>query len=450
MIVCSQCLETSVARDKCDVCNAPLTDCLVLPRLEDEFILDAAPPLGAGSFAEVVSAKRRSDGTPWAVKLVNLKRASESARVRLQLRASFLREASALSILHHPHIIRVVSYGARDPDTPYMAMELLPHGQTLQGALQKGAARGKSPGLNTVLRVLEEIGGALAYVHTQSIIHRDVKPGNIGIDANKRFKLLDFGLLKYVEEGFDSRQGALTVAGWGSYNYGAPEQFFGGDVGPWTDVYSLGAVAYELLCGRPPVMNGSVDRILEAMQRPAEPLPANFTRPEALERLVMSMVAKAATQRPQTMAAVLDEVRTIRRALRRATAEQGQATQAPAGQRLASQRSVTPVPRVTVIRTRRGDETRPADDRALAALNVLRDEARAAEVSPGDSLEEFMASASGERLAPVGPDRVDGETVESADSPLIHVPKRPWLLPLAGIGALLVGAVGLWLRLQSP
>ena len=91
--------------------------------------------------------------------------------MRKQLRASFLREASALTVLRHPHIVTVQAFGARDADTLFMAMELIPGGQTLQRVLAKAMDKGKKPGLNTILRVLEEVGAALAYIHERGLVH---------------------------------------------------------------------------------------------------------------------------------------------------------------------------------------------------------------------------------------------------------------------------------------
>lgn len=438
MIVCPHCLEISHSATRCDVCGVGIGEAgTPLPHLDDGFVLDPGPPIGQGSFATVHGATSLVDGHRWAVKLVNLRKASESARVRQQLRASFIREATTLMVLQHPHLVRVVSFGARDPDTLYMAMDLIPGGQTLQRVLQRAVTRGKKPGVNTILRVLEEIGSALAYVHERSVVHRDLKPANIGIDENKRFKLLDFGLVKVLGEGFGAAHDAVTVAGWGSYNYGAPEQFFDGTVGPWTDVYALGSVVYEMIAGRPPVCDGTIQRILDAMNRPAEPLPEDAERPVALDRLVMAMLEKNHEHRLQSMGEVLARVKEIRRSFRKAA-------ESPADS-LSKNLGPTPVPRVVVTRTRRGDETRPADPRAAELLMAMREGS-----IPTDVLPKLPARPSFDPAPSMDPKPepamvgagATAATAQALEATELTAPA--WLIPAAGVTAVLSGLAGLW------
>ena len=440
MRVCLQCHEITDGGHRCDACGADLTlesNALDVPRLDDGYILDEGPPLGKGSFAEVHAATSRVDGTRWAIKRVDLRKAATSARVRKQLRASFLREASALTVLRHPHIVTVSAFGAQDADTLFMAMELLPGGQTLQGVLVKAVKRGKKPGLNTLLRVFEEVGAALAYIHERQLIHRDLKPANIGIDANRRFKLLDFGLVKVVGEGFGATPDAVSVAGWGSYNYGAPEQFFNGVIGPWTDIYALGAILYEMIAGRPPVTDGTLERILESMNRPADPLPPDRDRPLPLTDLIMDMLQKCPADRPQTVAEVLTRVRAIRRDAQAALEDPGASVSldpAPTpstGVRVIRTRHGETPPRlppsVRVVRTVAGAETRPADARAVELIQATKPHP-GRDLPPLDlSFDATVARAPGAR------------------PPLpVVVPPRPFAIAAAGLGALLIGVAGLW------
>jgi serine/threonine protein kinase len=443
MKICPHCLEISHADARCDVCGGDVGEtsgAVEVPHLDDGFVLDAGPPLGQGSFAEVRAATSRVDGSRWAIKLVDLQRAATSARVRKQLRASFLREASALTVLRHPHIVTVQAFGARDADTLFMAMEFIPGGQTLQRVLARAADKHVKPGLNTILRVLEEVGAALAYIHERSLVHRDLKPANIGVDASRRFKLLDFGLVKVVDEGFGPNGDSVTVAGWGSYNYGAPEQFFQGVIGPWTDIYALGAIVYEMISGRPPVCEGTLERILERMNRPAEPLPEDRERPLALTDLVMDMLQKCPADRPQTMGEVQRRVRSIRQALARA--EAAGAAPASSDERLPhaglvapgldASASPTPAPRVTVIRTRRGAETRPASPEAVDLISATKAQSGPLELPPLDLSVDPGAAGRGSESA-----------LEAVPPP------RPLALALAGVAAVLIGLVGLWWTIRQ-
>ena len=220
-------------------------------RFDEAYRLDDgdAEPLGAGTFAVVRVCRSLADNTRWAVKIVDVEKASANPQIQAKTRASFLREARALSRFDHPNIVRVHALGDFDEKRLFMVMDLLPRSCTLHDALNNARRRGRGPSLGTIVRMGLEVGAALRYVHSKDVVHRDLKPGNIGIDFHRRFRLFDFGLMKNLGEDEDSGPfgGAsheLTVAGWGSYSYGAPEQFFRGEIGPWTDVFALGSVMY--------------------------------------------------------------------------------------------------------------------------------------------------------------------------------------------------------------
>ena len=162
----------------------------------------------------------------------------------------FRREAQATARLRHPHIVTVYDVG-QDGEQLYIAMEYLP-GLTLAKLLDAEGAMS----LERVLPILEQIGDALDYAHEQGMIHRDVKPSNVMVEEDRRgmvqATLADFGLVKAMET-----SEALTSVGaiLGSPEYMAPEQADPtrrDEIGPATDRYSLGVVAYHMLTGRVP------------------------------------------------------------------------------------------------------------------------------------------------------------------------------------------------------
>jgi serine/threonine-protein kinase len=278
-------------------------------RFEDHYRYDPRAVLGRGNFAEVYGCVRLSDRSEWAVKFVDLRRASTEPDVVRRLRAACLREANALAQLRHPHIMPVEDYGALDDGTLFLVMPKLPGGRTLDKVLSDSGGRLSA---DQAVRVGIQLGEALAYIHEREMVHRDVKPANVGIDADGGVRLLDFGLVKHL----DDERGQLhsessTVAGWGSFYYGAPEQFFDGDVGRWTDIYALGAVLYRTLAGQPPVRGRTLDEVLRSLNAAPPPLPPGDGRPRALDRVIMRCIEKRPTARPQHMDHVLRQLRDL-------------------------------------------------------------------------------------------------------------------------------------------
>src|SRR5262249_37636823 len=151
--------------------------------------------------------------------------------------------AEAAARLSHTNIVTVYEVGERDGQH-FFSMEFV-EGTTLAQRLTKGPLPSRA-----AARYAQMIARAVHYAHSQNILHRDLKPSNILVDANDEPQVTDFGLAKRL--GGDSGQ-TRTGAVLGTPSYMAPEQAAGKikDLGPWTDVYGLGAVLYELLTGRP-------------------------------------------------------------------------------------------------------------------------------------------------------------------------------------------------------
>src|ERR687894_491976 len=173
----------------------------------------------------------------------------------------FRREARAVARLSHPHVVTVIDAG-EDDGTPYIVFEYI-EGETLKDRIRR---LGRLPVLEAVAYAVE-IGRALYAAHAQRLVHRDVKPQNVLIDAEGRAKVTDFGIARSLEAH------GLTATGrvLGTTDYVSPEQALGHEVTEQSDVYSLGIVLFEMLTGDVPFKADS--QVAVAMKHVKEPLP---------------------------------------------------------------------------------------------------------------------------------------------------------------------------------
>jgi len=265
--------------------------------------------LGQGASGRVYRAEEENPRREVALKVLRTASLSADAEAR------FRREAALLARLEHPDIARLYRAGVAETDTgpvPYLAMELIEGDELLAFARRRGL------GVADKLALLAEIGRAVDYAHGRGVVHRDLKPGNILVDAAGRPHILDFGVGHHL---FGEADGALTVDGQilGTLPYMSGEQLAGGNgaAGPRTDVYALGVIAYELLCGSLPFPGLSTSTVMEAIavlrKGRAEPLARRL--PEArgdTDTVVMKAMASEAAQRYASaadFAADLDRIR---------------------------------------------------------------------------------------------------------------------------------------------
>jgi hypothetical protein len=208
-----------------------------------------------------------------------------------------MREAQAGARLQHPHIVTVYEAGQTD-GLVYIAMEFL-KGDSLDVVLRRGQLT-----FDAKLNILATILEALQHAHGEGVIHRDIKPSNVNRQPDGCIKLLDFGLARVVRP--DALTMTATVSGtmMGTLHYASPEQLKGEAVDHRSDVYSTGALAYEMLSGRCP-FHADDDSALTTMMRvvsePAAPMDTAWTRhfPE-IERIVAKAMVKSPDGRYQT------------------------------------------------------------------------------------------------------------------------------------------------------
>jgi ABC-type branched-subunit amino acid transport system substrate-binding protein/predicted Ser/Thr protein kinase len=204
----------------------------------------------------------------------------------------FLREARAAARIKHPNIVTVYDVG-QEQDQFYFVMEYL-EGQTLGEYIrQRGALPPKE-----VLAIMRPLADALDYAHHHGLVHRDIKPGNIMIGSGQRVTLTDFGIARAAEETRLTSTGMIM----GTPEYMSPEQAWGDEVGPQTDLYSLAVVAYEMLSGRVP-FSGTTPHAVLYKQIHEPPPPLRDSRPElpvGLEAVLARALDKAPDKRYAT------------------------------------------------------------------------------------------------------------------------------------------------------
>ena len=243
--------------------------------------------LARGVSAEVHYARHLETGQEAAIKLFRTRRRSDARQL-----GRFLREVEIASAVQHPHLAEVYDQGVED-GVLYVAFEYFARGD-LAGFIGAGLA----PAL--VRKIATHVAEGLGALHAAGIVHRDIKPGNIMIRSTSEFVIADFGLARLVEQNI-----SLTATGevLGTPSYLAPEQAMSGALGPWTDIYNLGVVMYELLTGVKPFEGGNHQAIVfkhlhSAPPRLAAPL-------AAFQPILDRMLAKDPADRYADTAALL-------------------------------------------------------------------------------------------------------------------------------------------------
>lgn len=224
-----------------------------------------------------------------------------SPQARRQHDQHFVNEARAAGRLSHPHIVTIFEASSESPDN-YLAMEWL-QGRELGTLL----AAGHVFAADDVATIIWKLADALDYAHKQQVIHRDIKPSNIFLVGDHQPKLVDFGIARAPNRA--AEQLATDDAPFtlfrnnllGTPNYMSPEQATGREVDQRTDIYSLGAVMFEMLTGTKPFQSRDTDKLLNmiAYKAPSKPHELNAAIPLALSRIVMRAMSKQVENRYQ-------------------------------------------------------------------------------------------------------------------------------------------------------
>ena len=238
----------------------------------------------------------------------------------------FRREATAAANLNHPNVVAVYDWGSA-AGTYYIVMEYI-EGQSLAELLRSG---GPLPAERSA-EIAMYVAAALGFAHENGVIHRDVKPGNVLLSPDGKVKVTDFGIAIAAFGGAESN---LTQAGsvMGTATYFSPEQAQGQNLDPRSDLYSLGIVLYEMLCGRPPFSGESPVAVAYKHVQQSVPPPSSLgiVLPESLEAITKKLLAKDPAKRYPTAKDLQRDLMRYREGRHQLAARrhQGEATPAP-------------------------------------------------------------------------------------------------------------------------
>jgi serine/threonine-protein kinase len=257
-------------------------------------------PLGRGGMARVYRAYHPQLDRYVALKVLRADLVDDE-----EFRARFQREARAAAALRHANIVQVFDHDVQD-DIYYIVLELL-EGDSLKTRLHDYRTRGETMPLGEIVRVLLDVLDGLAYAHSEGMIHRDIKPGNILLTKRGQAVIADFGIAQIVSDTHHTAPGALL----GTLNYIAPEQGMRSQSDARSDLYSLGIVLYEMLTQRPPFEADTPLAVL--MKHAHDPLPLpreiNPDIPVPFERIVLKALAKDPEDRYQSAEAMAQALR---------------------------------------------------------------------------------------------------------------------------------------------
>jgi class 3 adenylate cyclase len=280
--------------------------------------------LGEGGRKRVYAAYDTALRRDVALATVKTEGLDEAGLVRVR------REAQAMALLgDHPHIVTVYDIGEED-GRPFIVSQFMSGGSVEDLLARAEAHRLPVP---EALRVATEIASALEHAHARGVIHRDLKPANVWLTEDGSARLGDFGLAVAADHSRITSEGMMV----GTVAYMAPEQALGGEVGMAADLYSLGALIYELLTGRPPFVGGDAVSIISQHlnTQPMAPWWHNPEVPRALGTLVLELLAKNAQERPASAATVRRRLEEVAATPAEPTLETSLAGPLPAGRRQA-------------------------------------------------------------------------------------------------------------------
>lgn len=237
--------------------------------------------IGSGGMAKVFLGKHTETGEQVAIKTLPEEFYGDGT-----YQARFVREIDVVRRLNHPHILPLLDHGECD-NISYIVMPHMPY-----GTLRDRLVTPLQP--KECLRLLQQIGSALDHAHEQHIIHRDIKPANIMMDENNDVQLVDFGVAKLIEDTSVDITGSAIV---GTWQYMSPEQCMGEkDLSARTDIYALGIVLHEMLCGRSPFHDATAAEIVQRHMSMSISMADDLS--ESLSPEIKFVILKALARKP--------------------------------------------------------------------------------------------------------------------------------------------------------
>lgn len=225
---------------------------------------------------------------------------SSDAQERAEYEARFYQEAKAAGGLNHPNLITIHDIG-REGDTAYMAMELL-DGVELRELMKQGRVA-----LALALEIAAQVADGLAFAHERGVVHRDIKPANVMIIRGRHAKIMDFGIARVRVSEIKTQAGTVL----GSPKYMSPEQVTGLRADHRSDIFSLGIMIHEMVCGSPPFSATTVPGLMHAITSATPPPPSSVDRalPGMLDLIVAKMLEKEPDARYQDAAEIAADLR---------------------------------------------------------------------------------------------------------------------------------------------
>ena len=376
--------------------------------------------IAIGGMGEVWKARDTVLGRIIAIKILKEEYTGDPNFLR-----RFRAEAQHTALLNHPGVANVFDYGEEE-GSGYLVMELVP-GDPLSAILD----REKVLSPDRTLSIIAQTARALSAAHAQGLVHRDVKPGNLLIDAKNRVKVTDFGIARLAD------QVPLTATGqvMGTAQYLAPEQATGQQATGSSDIYSLGIIGYECLAGHRPFTGESQIAIALAQVNDDPPmLPDSI--PEPVRALIMSMLSKEPEDRPSDA----DQLANAAEALRRQDTQA--AVHAVPGMIPFMTAGSFDSDATQVIDTQQFQSAPDPDaTQVISEQPTVSDSTAALPLTPTDQIgqsDELSASAFPEDNAAL--DAEDDEYAEEEEKK-----RSPWFWPIIGVVILaLLAGIGLW------
>ncbi|MBW1767257.1 MAG: protein kinase [Deltaproteobacteria bacterium] len=257
--------------------------------------------LGQGAMGTVYKARDPKINRLLAIKTIRFSDEFEDEKLK-DVKERFLREAEIAGKLSHPSIVSIYDLG-EDYDLTYLAMEFL-EGEDLQRYCRKGSLLP----LRKILNIIGEAATALDYAHSQGVIHRDIKPGNIMLLKNGRIKVTDFGIAKAMSDS-KTKSGIIL----GTPNYMSPEQINGQEIDGRSDIFSLGVLFFELLTGRLPFQGKTLANLFFQITQGKHPSPREINPkvPGPCVKIIDRALEKSPDQRFQAAGDLAGYIKTM-------------------------------------------------------------------------------------------------------------------------------------------
>jgi serine/threonine protein kinase len=260
--------------------------------------------MATGQMSQVYEVVEASSGRHFAMKLL-LPEKIENAEAREFL----LHEAEVGLKMAHPNIIRIFSV-IRNPANPHFVMEFFPAGSLRVRLMRKEVDFLREKGQD----ILKGAATALAFMNAKGWVHRDIKPDNLLVSSSGDVKLIDFAIAQEIQTGFFQKWFGRKPKVQGTRSYMSPEQIRGQPLDGRADIYSFGAMAYEMVCNRPPFIGSTAQELLSKhiTEKPVFPHTINTSVTKEFSEFIVRLLGKKQTDRPHDFHEVMIAMRSLR------------------------------------------------------------------------------------------------------------------------------------------